>query len=393
MDYKDKALVSIAEILKAYTSDEEGPWQVAYSGGKDSSVLTALVFRALLLLKPEQRKRMVYITSAQTNLDLTTDPTKQREIQRMKHVITLFKLPIKIVEVEGDVEDNLIFMIVGLGYPLATKGSLYCTDRMKLGPQAKWEKENKPIKKLLGVRRSETTQRGKSVDKHLSSEFYGDGNVFMPIVHFTLEDVWGYLALEMTPWGDAEEVSQLYKDATGECGLSKRKAGKGEKVDDPCGARFGCIICPVVSIDKSTREMAKKHTWYQPYADIRDIMITMYKQPENKAGYTRNGDEMFYGEGTFTILARMELFDLFMKAQEENERISNSYGVDPQPIMIEVLINRIRQQWETDRINSPWLEDSVEIGLFFEQRPKGAKGKKNQVPGQITWNHNFDKGA
>lgn len=390
MEYKAKQMVAIAEILKSYTEDDGGGcWQVAYSGGKDSSVLTAILFKALLMLKPEQRKRKVYITTAQTNLDLTTDPTKQREIMRMRKVITLFNLPVEIVEVEGETEDNLLYLIVGMGYPLATKGALYCTDRMKLEPQAKWERENQPAKKLLGVRRSETTQRGESVDKHLTSEFYGVGNVFMPIVHFTLDDIWGYLALEKTPWGDAEEVSQLYKDATGECGLSKRKAGKGEKVDDPCGARFGCIICPVVTIDKSTREMAKKFVWYQPYAETRDIMIEMYKKPQNKAGYMRNGQETFYGEGTFTIKARMELFDLFMTAQVENERLATKYGAEPQPILTEKLIAAIKRQWEKDRIDSPWLEDAVEIGMFFEQRPKGVKGRKGIIPGQITWNEKF----
>lgn len=392
-DYKQKMIESIAEILKAYTNEMVGPWMLAYSGGKDSTVTAAQVLKMLLLLKPEQRTRRIYITSGQTHLDLTTDPTKQREIQRMKKLVTLFNLPVEIKELSGDIKEHLLFLWIGLGYPLASKANQYCTDRAKLQPQIKFEKEYAPVLKLLGVRSSESAARSSSIEKRRTSKYYGEGTIptFMPIVNFTLEDVWAYLAIEKTPWGDAEEISQLYKDATGECGLSKRKAGGGEKADDPCGARFGCIVCPVVTIDKSTREMAKKHPWYQPYADIRDIMLEMYQKPENKAGHMRNGQETFYGEGTFNLRARMELFDLFVEAQQLNESIATRHGVEPQPIFTEELIEAIKDQWESDVKERPWLMDAGELGLFFEERPKGVKGKKGQIPGQMTWNHKFAK--
>ncbi|MBW5467404.1 hypothetical protein GPJ61_05905 [Brevibacillus formosus] len=78
------------------------------------------------------------------------------------------------------------------------------------------------------------------------------------------------------------EISQIYKDATGECGLSNRKAGKGETAE-ACGARFGCVICPVVTIDKSTMETAKKKPWFESYVELRELIISMYKDPRNRA--------------------------------------------------------------------------------------------------------------
>jgi len=397
-DYKIKAAAAIAEIAAVYTGQSKWfvedtmnrPFSVAYSGGKDSTVTAALVLRSLLLLKPAQRNRKIYITSAQTHLDMTTDPVKQREFLRMKKVITLFNLPVEIVEVESDIENSFLFLVLGLGYALpSNRGNRWCTERLKLTPQQKYMKELDPALTFIGVRSSESASRAESIQSRQASKFYTTNKSMMPIVDFTLDDVWAYLALEKTPWGDAEEISQLYKDATGECGLSKRKAGAGEKVDDPCGARFGCIICPLVTIDKSSQEMAKKYPWFQPYVDIRDIMIEMYQIPDNRAGYMRDGRELFYGEGNFNIRARMELFDLFMKAQQENERLALMYGVEPQPIFTDELIERIRLQWEIDAQERPWLADAVEIGLFFEERPKGIKGKRWQVPGQITWNDKF----
>ena len=391
MGYQEKTLEPAAEFLKAYTDPaDEGCWYIAYSGGKDSTVTVAEVMRMVMVLPPEKRTRQIHIVSAQTNLDLTTDPTKQREFERMRKTIQKHNLPFEIHEVQADMKNNLLFLILGLGYPLPTKGRLYCTDRMKLEPMEKFEEEYRPTLKILGARRSESKEREKRVDKHLASKYFSEEvtkkgrtiRTFMPIVEFTVEDVWSYLAERKTPWGDAEEISQLYKDATGECGLSKRRAGKGETAE-ACGARFGCVICPVVTIDKSTKETAKKKPWFEPYVELRDTIIAMYKDPRNRAGRMRNGKVLCYGEGTFTVKARMQLFETVLEAQRMNERIARMYGADPQPLITEELSEAIQQQWMDDLQERPWLEDAVELGLFYEERMKS----KNEKWFQLTWNH------
>ncbi|MDR7318935.1 phosphoadenosine phosphosulfate reductase family protein [Brevibacillus nitrificans] len=368
MDYKMKSMASIAEILKSYTGDYEGPWSVAYSGGKDSTVTLALVIRALLLLKPEQRNRKVFITSSDTTLDLTTTPTRNNELRRIQKLIENHHLPVEVALVAPEDRNSFWFKTLGLGYPLPkSKRNRWCTDALKIKPQEKFLQGLKPSLTLLGVRISESQTRGESIKNHQTSKYYSDG-AMMPIVDFTLDDIWSYLAIEKLPWGDAEEISQLYKDATGECGLSKRKAGADEDNSDACGARFGCIVCPVVKIDKSTQEIAKKKPWFQPYADIRDVMIQMYQDPDNKAGYRRNGEYLGYGQGTFTVKARMKLLELVKQAQEDNRLLSRMYGVEPQPVISDELIDLIHQQWEKDLIDYPFLEDVKELGDFYEVR-------------------------
>lgn len=383
-----KAMAALAEILKAYSSEEEGSWSIGYSGGKDSTVTVALVIKALLLLKAEQRKRDIYIVSAQTNLDLTTDPTKQREFEKIQKLIDKHSLPVVIKEVEAPVEKGFWYLVLGRGYPLPkNRVNKWCTDRLKIKPQEDFMKQHNPILTLIGVRKSESASRSESIAKHQTSKYYGDGTM-MPIVDFTLEDVWTYLAEEKTPWGDAEEISQIYKDATGECGLSNRKAGSDEDNSDACGARFGCIVCPVVKIDKSTQETAKKKPWLQPYADIRDEMIQMYKDPKNKAGYRRNGMYLGYGKGTFTVKARMILMNLVLEAQEMNKRIAKQYGVDPQPVLTPELIDLIHEQWKLDLKEFPHLEDAEELGEFYEVKRKAISGDYFQ----LTWNENYLEG-
>lgn len=381
--YKAKELAAIAEILKAYTSDEEGPWSIGYSGGKDSTVTAALVFKALLMLKPEQRKRKIYIVSAQTNLDLTTDPTKQKEFERMQKVIDRQALPIELKEVEAEMEQSFLYLVLGKGYPLPkNKMNKWCTDRLKLKPQEEFMNELNPVLTLIGVRISESQQRAASIAKHQNSKYYGDGTM-MPIVDFILTDVWDYLREEQTPWGDAEEISQIYKDATSECGLRGRKAGADENNSDACGARFGCVICPVVKIDKSTRETAKRKPWFQPYAELRDQMIQMYKEPENKAGYMRNGK--YLGYGTFTVKARMKLLDLFEQAEDDHVTICNMYNVEPQRILTEELLEKIHEAWKKDLDENPHLEDGLELGEFYEEKVKRARAY------QITWNSDYEE--
>lgn len=395
-DYKSKTMAAIGEVLKAYTDDKiEGPFNVAYSGGKDSTVTLAIVMRSLLMIPPERWTRKVYITSAQTYLDLTTDSTKQNEFKKIQKIIDEHGLPMEIVEVSAKPGSTIIECILGKGYPLPHSNDKWCTHKAKIEPQEKFMKEKKFALAIVGVRSAESAKRAETIESMAS-----EGNIFyaermdrngkviakslQPIVHLTTEDVWTYLAVEKTPWGDAEEISQLYKDATGECGLRRRKAGRDE-TGDACGARFGCIICPVVTIDRSTQELSKKKPWYQPYADLRDTMIHMYKDPKNRSGHRRNGQKLAYGQGAFTVKARMELFELFLQAEEDNRVIAKYHGASPQPIFTKEMIDRIRQQWKDDLDSKPWLEDAEELGRYFDTKLKGCNGGY-----QIEWNHYYD---
>lgn len=396
MGYQSKALEAIAEILKAYTDvTDSRPWQIAYSGGKDSTVTTALMFRAMLALPRDRRKRKVYITSAQTGLDLTTDPTKQREYQKMQQLIDKHSLPVQLVETEPKLERSFLFLVLGKGYPLPknSRRDRWCTSIIKIEPQEKFMKQHFPALTILGVRSSESETRAASIENVQVSKYFGErtdkkgkvlSRTLMPIVDFTLEDVWGYLAEQGTPWGDAEEISQLYKDATGECGLRRRKAGGDEDNSDACGARFGCIICPVVKIDRSSQEMAKKKPWYQPYVDLRNIMIKMYEDPTNRSGTQRNGRKLAYGQGAFTVKARMKLLKLFLEAQDDNKRLALLYGMEPQPIIDDGMLALIQNQWQEDLQEKPWLEDGEELGLFYEEFIKGLNAF------QLTWNHLYE---
>ncbi|MNW50607.1 hypothetical protein D3C74_280630 [compost metagenome] len=386
MDYKQKRLIATAETLKAYTDESKpGPWVVAYSGGKDSTVAFDIVVRSLMQLKtykPDVLTRDVYLTTANTQLDFVTDPLKQSELAKIKRLVEEQGLPVKIVEVAAPIEKSFMFLTVGRGYPLPkSRMNRWCTERLKIEPSQKEHKAIAPALTVTGVRMSESAARQENIKNRQVSEFFSDTE-FMPIVNFTLDDVWSYLVREGMAWGDAEQLGQLYKEATGECGLRQRKAGADEKTDDPCGARTGCIICPVVKIDKSSQEFAKHNPWLQPYVGLRNLMIDMYKDERNKAGRMRSGKVLGYGQGTFTVKARMKLYEAVRQAERENEELARMHGVEPQKLIYsQELDELIHSQWAEDLRDYPWLEDQMEVGRFYETKIKGLREGY-----QIVWN-------
>lgn len=390
MDYKQKTFIATGEVLKAYTDPTRpGPWVLAWSGGKDSSVTASILFKSMMLMEksnPGSLTREIYLTTAQTNLDFVTDPLKQSELTKIKKLIEDHKLPVKIVEVAAPIEKSFMYLVLGRGYPLPkSRMNRWCTERLKIEPSQKEHKAIKPALTVTGVRLSESAERRNNIENRQVSEYFS-ANEFMPIVNFTLDDVWSYLVREGMAWGDAEALGQLYKEATGECGLRQRKAGSGEKNDDPCGARTGCIICPVVTIDKSSQEFAKHNPWLQPYVGLRNLMIQMYKDPRNKAGRKRDGTVLEYGHGTFTVKARMRLYEAVRQAEQENEELARMHGVEPQKLIYSKELDElIHRQWEEDLRECPWVEDAAEVGRFYETKIKGL-----QVGYQLVWNYLYD---
>src|SRR5690606_27190612 len=118
---------------------------------------------------------------------------KQEELTKIQKVITENELPVEIIEVSATDDNSFIFLVVGKGYPLPkSRTSRWCTSRIKVEPQMKAVKQFNPVYSVVGVRLSESTERMERIERERESEFYTD-DTFMPIVNFTLDDVWTYL--------------------------------------------------------------------------------------------------------------------------------------------------------------------------------------------------------
>lgn len=388
--FKELVMVTKAIIRKKYLDPTDTKdWAVAFSGGKDSTTVVALLVNAIESLPMDQRKRHVHIVMSNTQ---TENPLVDEHMEAQEKLITKYikekQLPMNFKVVQRPVQDSYYYLTLGKGYPLPqSNGSgRWCTFKLKIQPQDRYLDQLDISYVLTGVRLAESASRAKSIEKWQIDEFIG-GHVslknvqtFNPLIHWTIEDVWRYLQIEGLSWGSTLSVRTIYKDATGECGFSN-PMGVEQKVVEVCGARHGCWNCPVVLKDKSTEKMSEKHTWMEPLTEWRMLQLKVYgvyhqnrkawkeknKRIKNvtKSGYRRNGTKMKDGQGCLTIPARKYLFEELLYTEKLVNRLREMNGLEPISLISEEEKEMIQRQWEIDTEEIPNVCNN-KLGLQFE---------------------------
>ena len=125
------------DIQNQYLSNKDNniPWLIGYSGGKDSTITAQLVFKSLLELKDkgEALNRKVYIFSSDTMI----------ENPLVKHIIDVnielinkksleYGLPIEALKVTPEKDRTFWVNVIGRGYPTPNTMFRWCTDRLKI---------------------------------------------------------------------------------------------------------------------------------------------------------------------------------------------------------------------------------------------------------------------
>ena len=67
--FAGRALDSIKKEIQALYAQNDTPWVIGYSGGKDSTTVTQLVYLALLDLPTRSRHKKVYVLSSDTKVE------------------------------------------------------------------------------------------------------------------------------------------------------------------------------------------------------------------------------------------------------------------------------------------------------------------------------------
>lgn len=293
---------SIDLIKRVYLNDSR-PWVVGFSGGKDSTLTTQLIFEALLELSPEQLHKKVFIISSDT---LVENPLVvsmiNGSLHRMQEAALKYNLPIETQKVKPLTEKTFWTNIIGRGYPTPNQTFRWCTDRLKIDPANRFIKDKVSkygeIIMVLGVRSSESTSRGQSIKDHeisgselMRHTSLANAYVFAPIKEFVLDDVWSYLLQNPAPWGeDHHKLQKMYMDSSSECPLVvdqniKESAGS-------CGnSRFGCWTCTVVNQDKSLTGFIQtgEHDWLKPLLKFRNKMVLIRDDRSKRMHKRMNG--------------------------------------------------------------------------------------------------------
>jgi len=267
------------------------PWVIGYSGGKDSTTVLQLVWNALAGLAPEHLTKPVHVISTDTLVETPVIVDHVNATLRMVNEAAVASgLPFRAHKLVPRLEDTFWVNLIGRGYPAPGNNFRWCTDRLKIQPSNRFilerVAEHGEVILVLGSRRGESTTRDQVINLHqvrghaLSRHGQLPGAwVYMPIEHFSADDVWQYLLQVVSPWGgDNRSLASLYRTAqSGECPLVI------DKSTPSCGnSRFGCWTCTVVARDRSMQAMIDSgEEWLEPLLDFRDWLASS-QSPDRK---------------------------------------------------------------------------------------------------------------
>jgi len=376
--YNGKPLVDglVDEIEYVYKSDNR-PWIIGYSGGKDSTTLTHLVYKMLSQLAPSERKKNVYIVSSDT---LVENPLIKVYLDEMLDLLRVSAkrdgLPIIVKKVTPLPNNSFWANVIGRGFPTPrVNGSFrWCTDRLKIAPSGKYiesiiQEQKTEVVVLLGVRKAESAARKKRIEgrellNHLLNrhETIKEAYVYPAIVSLTTEDVWDILMSNgrINAWGgDNSQLINLYKDAdSGECpfaGFSSKEAQQ-----QSCGqSRFGCWICTVVREDKSLNGFIRSgHRELIPLADFRKWLMSIrdipeYREKKHRDGTVYRNANNELGFGPFTWEARQMILRKLLQTQKK---------IDYELITVDEL-RAIDQIWDEEQD----LSRRVLVDLYYDE--------------------------
>ena len=353
----ENSIESIYDEMQAVYLNDNRPWIIGYSGGKDSTVCTELTFRMLMRLPKEKRTKPVYIVSSDT---LIENPVilnyLNYNIKKINESAKKLDLPVEGIVVKPDSTNTYWTNIIGKGYP--TPKSIqyrWCTERLKIRPSndfIKKQLEKEDVVVILGVRKDESIARKARIEKREIDGYlltpHGTlksknklAYVYTPIVDFTTADVWDVLVNSnentvptpddifdhpATCWGtDTMELFNLYLKGSGDSGECPFIADESTAKSSCGNSRFGCWICTVVKEDKSLNGFIESgHDELKPLLAFRQWILSIRDIPENRKKHKRNGSVVKRDGrimmGPFTFEARQMILRKLLETQLEIQK-------------------------------------------------------------------------
>lgn len=289
---EDEIREIIERTQKLYLEDQI-PWVIGYSGGKDSTAIVQLVWTAISELPDEKQHKPVHIISTDT---LVENPVValwvEQSLIAMQQAIDKSGLPFHPHRLTPAVQDRFWVNLIGRGYPTPRPKFRWCTSRLKISPSTRFitdlvQQYNEAIL-VLGTRKKESTVRASNMEKketdkrntrkHLTINTDPSMDrvwVYTPISEWSNDDVWEYLVSNPNPWGyDNSNLLGMYRGATkdNECPLVV------DSSTPSCGdSRFGCYVCTMVDQDKSMAAMIQnddEKQWMKPLLDFRNKWLS-----------------------------------------------------------------------------------------------------------------------
>lgn len=340
-----KIEIIIDELIDqyAYADSSERPWIIGFSGGKDSTVLLTLVWKALLKLREEvpfpfQLRRPVYVVCNDTMVE---NPII---VEYVAEVLTQIEkearnqnLPIFVKKTLPKIDSTFWVNVIGKGYPVPNNSFRWCTDKLKIRPTSSFIEEQINVNGeaiiLLGTRSSESATRARSIKRHevkgkrlTKHPNHYNTLVYAPIKDLLLEEVWYIINAFPSPWNyDNTKLFKIYANASAddyECPTVVT-----DKSHASCGqSRFGCWTCTVIKEDKSMSALIRNgEQWMKPLLEFRNALdrernISEYRMTTRRNGQvavTDDGQNQGNYEPAYRAKKLRELLELQKEVQKE----------------------------------------------------------------------------
>ncbi|MDX8393214.1 MAG: DNA phosphorothioation system sulfurtransferase DndC, partial [Mariprofundales bacterium] len=333
-------------LLTNYLADAR-PWVIAYSGGKDSTLLLQLVYELLIHIKSKGLPlKPVHIMSSDTRVEApNVEEYLKITLQVLRTHAASSALPLHVHQVIPEITQTFWSLLIGRGYPSPTRFFRWCTQRMKIDPSKACINEITAkygsVILLLGTRYDESSARKQSMQNHENNSrglhaHKNIANTFIlsPIANWCTDDVWEYLFTNNpAPWGGNHDfMLNLYKQANGgECPLVL-------DINTPScgGSRFGCWTCTVVSKDKSMQGFIETgDEWMRPLNKFRNWLQEIREQPGARLPYRRNKQP---GKGAYTPETRKQILQRLLEVEQQVGK----------QLISDAELACIQQQWTKD---------------------------------------------
>ena len=339
-----------AALREEYEKNHRDPWIVAYSGGKDSTLLLQLVFEAVLAVAPQQRRRQVHIVANDTQVEspLVADHLTQ-SITQIRQAIGENELPMTAKITKPYTDQTFWVNVIGRGYIPPTRNFRWCTDRLKIMPTTEFiaglTRSFKRTMLLVGTRKAESSARRRRMEQRKKTARHKQMSphnqikncrVFSPIAELDDNEVWAVLLQSRPPWGGTHRnLITLYRNAGGgECPLVLTKE------DAPsCGTtspRFGCWTCTVINKDRSLGGLIDSgYEELEPLYDFREWLLQLREEDSNRFPFRRGGKAKFRADGgqvrgPFRMEIRREILQQLKLLEKKVGRQLLTYGEERQ---------------------------------------------------------------
>ncbi len=313
-------------LYELYRADQR-PWIIAFSGGKDSTLVLQLLIELLHELDSAEHKP-VYVLTTDTRVESPNIAGYVEDtLARVAEHAKIRSLPLTTLLVKPEPEESFWGKLIGKGYPSPTRWFRWCTSNMKIKPARRAiehiTREHGSAILLLGTRLDESASRRNRMNNRTYNERrlnphheIPDTLVAIPVADWTTDEVWEYLFTHNPPpWGGSHDfMLELYRQAAGgECpvvlDLNTPSCG---------GSRFGCWTCTVVKQDKSMQGfIASGESWMRPLNEFRNWLKDIRENSDYRMQEKRDGRE---GPGPFTFEARKMILKELLELEHKVDR-------------------------------------------------------------------------